>query len=133
MKNVKVCVDVWDGPRNVGESTANASESDVLSALESLDGKKRDSMLIEIDEHHYLAVGGGAEDRFVLSIVDGSKTHDLLGDEANNGEQLIKVGGQQVPSSRSLLVSGDIVRIAVSEYLSSGGPSENLKWRVERF
>ena len=133
MSGLTLSIDSWEGPLNVGASIADASNDEICIALERLDGRNNDSLLIEIDDEHFLGIGGGHDGRFVLSIVDGSITRHLIGDRQAKGVRLLKVGGQQVPYAASRIVSRESARIAVNEFLASRTASPSLEWELKTY
>lgn len=121
--------DEWDKRNNVGILIENPSLFEIVDKLNKLDGVKLDTVTLYKNTDEFLAVGGGNNGKYVLSIITIEKTFELSNEGFGENRVLISVGGQDGEFPEYMIVNKATVEQAVKYYYENGLPDPDLNWR----
>ncbi|HEY8463774.1 MAG TPA: hypothetical protein VIM29_07120 [Bacillota bacterium] len=126
---IRLETDEWDKKNNVGVSIDNPSLEQIMEKIDKLDGINEDSISLFKSDDEFLAIGGGDQNKCVLSIVTSNKTLELSNGTSNSERVLVSVGGQDGEFPGYMLVDKALVKEAVIYYYKEGLPNPELEWK----
>ncbi|NWC91044.1 MULTISPECIES: Imm1 family immunity protein [unclassified Pseudomonas] len=134
MKIKKIIEDESMGNRCNSHERLNPRESDLLSALDRLDGRAFSSTLFFIDDENFMSVGGGRDNIYIVFVgigVDQSLFTLINADSPDSGFCDVVVGGQSGSYPQHQCVDKETAKKALLHFGASGAPDSKLSWDHE--
>ena len=107
------------------------SESDLLSALDRLDGMTFSLTLFFIDEENFMSIGGGTENAYIVFVateVDQRLSTLVNANLSDTGIRDVVVGGQSGSYPCHQCVDKHMAKKALLYCAASGATDPNLSW-----
>jgi hypothetical protein len=100
----------------------------IEAAVRSLDGRDRTLVRLEHNEDDWLAIGGGNDGRYVVTVWDDDTDYSVRSPSAPEGAVSLVMGGQV--AQRQLRETSDLAGVlsAVRAYARDGSLALNLAW-----
>lgn len=133
MKIRKLIEERRQGDRAAVRERADPSNTELLAALDQLNGADFSSIAFVTEDETVMAVGGGdgayvvsitlADDARIYTLVDPSKSEDH--------DQELVVGGQSGSYQQYQCVCRELASAAILYFQQEGTPSPDLRWVSE--
>lgn len=133
MKIKKLIEERRQGERAAVRELADPSETQVLAALDQLDGAEFSSIAYVTVEESVMAIGGG-DGAFVVSITlaDDARIYTLIDpSRSEDHDQDVVVGGQSGSYQQYQCVGRELAVAALLYFHQAGAPSPDLQWVSE--
>lgn len=125
--------DVWVNRVNESFEVEDPSREEALRRFEALDGKRCDSMTLEVDEDHFMGIGGGWEGEYIVTVVSERKSYVATGDGPRDAIVQLPVGGQDIPVPANRILDRDRTLKAMIHYFDHQERIPELSWEEEAF
>lgn len=126
--DAQIEMEIWDGPLSKRERCPNATAVALREALSRLDGRRVDSVWIEVADVGALCVGGGPSEFVVVSFhADGSSSHVVSGDDDGNTVEL-QVGGQTGVYPCAMVLTAAAAFDIAERFRMSGTYDPSRRW-----
>lgn len=126
--NAQIEMEIWDGPLSKRQRCPDATVVALRKALSQLDGRRVDSVWIEVEDVGALCVGGGPSGFVVVSFPsDGSSSHVVDGDDDITTVEL-QVGGQSGVYPSAMVLPPTVAFDIAERFLVSGAYDPSRRW-----
>ncbi len=133
MKIIRILEDMRQGDQFQTRAYETPTQSDLLAALDRLDGSAFSSTAFVIDDDTVLSIGGG-DGAYVVFIASGgdARIHTLIDPaKSEDHDQDLVAGGQSGSYPQFQCVDRTLAASALLHFHEHGAPSPQLHWASE--